>query len=117
MAYSTSTRVLLALGYSLVNINNGHIRLPDNLTADDFTYFSGILTQLDAIDTELENNTRDSMAVQVQDLTLDYNRYIAQTLARANRLLQQLSRAASTPVAFNKYGGGNHGIKLVRSYY
>ena len=116
MAFPTQTRALMVLGYSLVTIKSVPGLFPPSLVSvDDLAFVDGLLTQLDALDAEIALNTKDSMAEQVQDLKLNYNRYLCQALASDTRLLNQLSIALSTPILFNKYGGGS--ATAVRNYY
>lgn len=118
MAFPTQTQSLLVLGYSLVTIRSNPSLFPDSVATDieSMAYCQNILSTLALLDSELAENTRDSMAVKVQDLGLDYGQYIAQTLRRGSRLLLELSTAISTPVMFDKYMGNSVSIS-VKSYY
>lgn len=114
MALPVSTRTLLVLGYSTTYIRNNQDTFPCNITEDEFNYITGLVTKIEAIDTELLENTRDSMAVKVQDLGLDYNRYISQTLALQSRLRDQLVMVTGIPIC--EAEGSDYGI-AVRNYY
>jgi hypothetical protein len=106
----------MALGYSLVTINNQPGLFPPSLVSvDDLAFIDTLLTQLDAIDADIAANTKDSMAEQVQDLKLNYNRYMVQALMAGSRLLNQLSTAISTPIMYNRYAGGQ--ATSVQNYY
>lgn len=114
MALPVSTRVLLALGYSTVYIRNNLNTFPVNITGDELAYITDLVTKIETIDTELLENTRDSMAVKVQDLGLDYNRYIAQSLALQDRLRCKLSETTGITIM----GGAEETHTMaVRSYY
>lgn len=115
MTFPVQTRSLMALGYSLVTIKSVPGLFPPSLTSvDELAYVEDVLAQLVVLDAEIVLNTKDAMAEQVQDLKLNYNRYIGQARAAGSRLLNQLSIAISTPILFNKYGGGSG---AVRNYY
>ena len=118
MAFQTETNVLLALGYSLVTIKSNPKLFPDSVSTDpdSMLFCVSILNSLRALDLELAENTKDSMAVKVQDLGLDYRQYITQTLQRGCRLLEELSTAISVPIITNKYTGSVSRI-AVRNYY
>lgn len=116
MALPVQTRVLNALGYSMVYIRNNQNAFPSNITVDELAYITDLVTKVEAIDTELLENTRDSMAVKVQDLGLDYNRYILQTLALQQRLLEKLSDV--TGITPNTESTASEaGTIAVRNYY
>lgn len=116
MAFSTQTRVLMVLGYSLVSINNRAIVLPA-LDGDAILYVESILVRLLNLDQDLETNIRDSMAVKVQDLGLDYGAYVAQARAQGSRLLKELAAATGTPVVYDRYRGSSGNSITVRNYY
>lgn len=78
-------------------------------------YISDILARLALLDLDISDNIRDSMAVKVQDLGLDYRAYILNANVSASKLLHELAQALSTPVAFDKYLGQGQRIS-VRSY-
>lgn len=113
MALTVQTRVLNALGYSMTYIRNNPYLFPTTTTADELEYFDKLCTQVETIDTELLDNTKDSMAVKVQDLGLDYNRYISQTLSLRQRILERLSEVSGV-VQF--YGNGSGNV-TVKNYY
>lgn len=114
MALPVSTRTLLALGYSTTYARNFPDTFPSELTVDELAYVTSLVTKIEAIDTELLENTRDSMAIKVQDLCLDYNRYIAQTLALQGRLRDQLSMTTDIPL--HEAESSSYGMS-VRNYY
>jgi hypothetical protein len=82
---------------------------------DELAYVDSLVTKIQAIDAELLENTRDSMAVKVQDLGLDYDRYISQTLALQERLKTELSFAVGVP-QFEREDIYNISL-AVRNYY
>lgn len=118
MAQTTQTKALLALGYSLIAIRNNPSLFPSSVLedADGMTYIGLILSKLDTLDAEISANTSDSMAEQIQDIKVNYNRYLVQALAKGNRLLRELSTALGVPIIFNKYGGAV-GSSAILNYY
>jgi hypothetical protein len=117
MAFSRQTQALLVLGYSLVSIRNNPSLFPPQLGEDPnvMVYVSELLDKLSLLDAEIEDNIRDSMAVKVQDLGLDYGAYLLQANVSASKLLHELGNALSTPVVFDKYRGQGQRM-TVRSY-
>lgn len=115
MALPTQTRALQALGYSLVFIKNNPYFFPPNLTLDELTYVEDLVTKIETLDTELLTNTKDSMAIKVADLGLDYNRYISQTLALQDRYKERLSDTIGIQHFSNSQQYSSS--MLVRSYY
>lgn len=114
MALPVSTRTLLVLGYSTTYIRNNQDTFPSNITEDEFIYITSLVNKIEAIDTELLENTRDSMAIKVQDLGLDYSRYITQTLALQGRLRDQLVMVTGIPL----YETESYSYDItVRNYY
>lgn len=114
MALPSQTRILQTLGYSFVHIRNNQYLFPTGLTAEELAYADDLASKIAAIDIELLENTRDSMAVKVQDLGLDYNRYISQTLGMKERLLDRLSDAIG--VCRNEKAEEGYNLS-VRNYY
>lgn len=107
------TRTLIVLGYSTVYIRNHPGTFPVNTTIDELTYIESLVTQIESLDTELLANTKDSMAVKVQDLGLDYNRYIMQTLSLQDSLKQRLSMVTDIPL----YDSGGSATMAYPNYY
>lgn len=116
MAFSTETRALMALGYSLLSINARAVFFPTQLGVDGLAYVEGILTRLVVLDTEIEANIRDSMTLKVGDIGLNYASYLMQARCQGSRLLKELAAATSTPVVFDRYTGSSSSI-TVRNYY
>lgn len=115
--FTTETRALMALGYSLVSINTRSVIFPPNLGVDGMAYVDTLLARLVILDTELETNIRDSMAVKIQDIGVNYAGYIAQARAQGSRLLKELAAATSTPVTFDRYSGSSGNSITIRNYY
>ena len=113
--FTTETRALMALGYSLISINAKAVIFPQ-IGVDGLVYVSGILAKLVVLDTELETNIRDSMATKVGDLGLSYGAYISQAKQQGSRLLKELAAATGTPVVFYRYLGSS-GTIIARNYY
>lgn len=109
------TRALQALGYSLFFIKNNPHFFPPNFTADELLYIDQIVTTIETLDTELLTNTKDSMAVQVDKLGLDYGKYISQTMALQDRYKNKLSDTIGVK-AFSDSEQQPSSL-LVRSYY
>lgn len=115
MALPLPTRALQALGYSLFFIKNNPYFFPPNFTTEELTFIEEIVANIEALDLELIANTKDSMAVKVDKLELDYNRYIGQTLALQNRYREKLSDTIGVKPFTS---GAQHSTSLlVRSYY
>lgn len=112
---SVQTRTLQCLGYSLVAIRDNPDLFPSGLTLDELAYVDSLATKIKAIDDELLENTRDSMAIKVQDLGLDYDRYIKQTLALQERLKEELSFTTGV-VQFERNTDDRYTF-AVRNYY
>ena len=51
--FSTETRALMSLGYSLVSINAKAVLFPTQLGVDGLAYVEGILSRLVVLDTEI----------------------------------------------------------------
>lgn len=117
MAFSRQTQALLVLGYSLVTIKSNPSLYPPILAedTDSSAYVLELLDRLALLDTEIADNIRDSMAVKVQDLGLDYAGYILQANVSASKLLHELATAISVPVMVDKYMGQGKRT-TVRSY-
>ena len=113
--FTTETRALMALGYSLVSINAHAVIFPPNLGVDGLDYVDNILSRLVVLDGEIETNIRDSMTHRVGELTLDYKAYVAQARAQGSRLLKELATASGTPVVFDRYSGSSS--IAVSNYY
>lgn len=96
-------------------VRNNPDTFPSGLTVDELAYVSSLVGKIEAIDAELVENTRDSMAIKVQDLGLDYNRYIAQTLALQDRLKTQLSNTTGIDIYEDAFD--NYNSLAVRNYY
>ena len=118
MALPLQQQVLKQLGYSFVQINSNVVDFPRGLTVDQLTDMQVLSDQLVALDVEIATNIRDSMAVKVQDLTLNYAQYIRETRALASQVLNDLSFIASVPIAFNKYTSSKaRAVTAVHNYY
>ncbi len=118
MTQNTQTKALSALGYSLIAIRNNPSLFPSSVLedADSMVYVGLLLSKLDALDSEIFDNLSDSMAEEVQDIKLNYNRYLIQANMLGNKLLKQLAIALGTPILQNKYGG-SVGSSAVLNYY
>lgn len=120
MAFPRQTQALLVLGYSLVTIRANPSLFPASLSDDpnSMVYVADMLDRLALLDVEISDNIRDSMAVKVQDLGLDYAGYVMQANVSASKLLHELATALSVPVMCDKYMGSS-GVrsKAVQNYY
>ena len=74
-------------------------------TADDQAFLQVILDKLTAIDSELEINRKDSMALDVGGVKVDFLKNIQITKAEGTRLLRSLEQASGIPMKFDKYLG------------
>ena len=116
MAFSTETRALMALGYSLVSINARAVYFPTQLGIDGLAYVESVLTRLVILDTEIESNIKDSMTLKVGDIGLNYAGYLLQARCQGSRLLKELAAATSTPVVFDRYTGLSSSIAVCNYY-
>lgn len=114
--FTTETRAMMALGYSLISINTQAAIFPPNLGVDGLAYVDTILARLVVIDLEIESNIRDSMTVRVADIGLNYAGYISQARCQGSRLLKELAAATSIPIIFDRYSGASGSI-AARNYY
>jgi hypothetical protein len=64
-----------------------------------------ILSKLLLIDAELEQNRKDSMAIDVGGVKVDFNRNILITKAEGTRLLKELEQISGVTLKFDKYLG------------
>jgi hypothetical protein len=103
MALPLTQLVLKQLGYSFTQINSNVVVFPSGLTNDQLESIKALSDQLVALDLEIATNIRDSMAIKVQDLTLNYSQYIRETRGLASQTLEDLSYMANLPIKFNKY--------------
>ena len=115
--FTTETRALMALGYSLVSINARAVYFPPQLGVDGLAYVDNILARLVVLDAEIESNIKDSMTLKVGDIGLNYAGYIIQARCQGSRLLKELAAATSTPVIFDRYTGSSGSSITVRNYY
>jgi hypothetical protein len=117
MAFPRQTQALLVLGYSLVSIRSNPSLFPSFILEDanSMIYVADILDRLASLDVEIEDNIRDSMAVKVQDLGLDYGAYISNANISASKLLHELSTALSVPLISDKYIGKGK-VTSVKNY-
>ena len=112
--FTTETRALMALGYSLISINAQAVIFPE-IGVAGLAYVVGILTRLVALDLEIESNIQDSMTSRVADINLNYAGYILQARCQGSRLLKELAAATGTPVVFDRYSGSSS--ITARNYY
>lgn len=121
MAFPISTRAVVLLGYSLVYNADNPSLFPSPVldNPDAMMFVAGLVSQLEALDIEIAEAVSDSMATKVADINLDYKQYMAQALAKGNRLLQELSTFLGLPIAVNKYlGSGASGqVLAVKNYF
>lgn len=97
--HTVQTRCLLALSYSISEIESGVIRYPlAAYTTDTLENVAKLIEKIDNIDNELDSNLSDSMAVAVADIRLDYKQYTYQQLANRARLVGRLSDLIGLPV-------------------
>ncbi len=64
-----------------------------------------LLQDLQEIDEMLKNALRDSMAVEVGELTVNYGNHIAQLKNEGSTKLRELSVITGIPLLFDKYSG------------
>lgn len=64
-----------------------------------------LMAQLNAIDTALASATLDSMAVQVDKLTVDFAKHIALLKLEGSRLLKELANVSGLPIVYDRYYG------------
>lgn len=74
-------------------------------TVDDQAFMQLILDKLTAIDSELEANRKDSMALDVGGVKVDFLKNMQITKAEGTRLLRALEQASGVPMKFDKYLG------------
>lgn len=101
--------ILLQLGY------NNETSEPV-LTGARLAKANNLIVQLDAIDSALAAARLDSMAVQVDKLTVDYTKHMALLKAEGSRLLKELSNLVGLAISYDRfYGSGSTTVK--RSAY
>lgn len=76
-----------------------------------------IISQLEAIDLALASARLDSMAIQVDKLTVDYAKHIALLKAEGSRLLKELSNLSGLPLVYDRYYGSSRETVIKRSPY
>lgn len=76
-----------------------------------------IITQLVAIDQALASARLDSMAIQVDKLTVDYTKHIALLKAEGSRLLKELANVTGLVVVYDRYYGSARETVAKRSPY
>lgn len=108
MALPYNQALAYRLGYSTRDFDPRYTPAPlqfPEYTDDDKAVIDHIVNKLVAIDTELEQNRKDSMALDVGGVKVDFNRNIAITKAEGTRLLRELSQLSDLPLKYDKYQG------------
>lgn len=108
MALSYNQALAYRLGYSARDFDALYTTHPLNIpvyTDDDKAVLDSIVAKLDVIDQNIEQNTQDSMATKVGNITVDYVRNLQILKSEGSRLLSELSQLAGFPIAYDKYLG------------
>lgn len=125
MPLSFNQSLAYRLGWSArafdLRYNPAPLQFPD-YTEDDKAELQVIIDKLVAIDEELEQNRKDSMALDVGGVKVDFNRNIQITKHEGSRLLRELSQLSDIPIKFDKYLGrspSEHSVTplVVRNYF
>lgn len=69
------------------------------------TRASDLVAQLDAIDSALASARLDSMASEVGELKVDYQRHISLLKSEGSRLLKELANLCGMIVAYDRFQG------------
>jgi hypothetical protein len=125
MALSFNQALAYRLGWSARHFDprytHAPIQFPD-YSSDDLEALQVIIDKLVAIDEELETNRKDSMALDVGGVKVDFNRNIQITRQEGTRLLKELSQLSDIPIRYDKYLGRSPGENsvtplVVRNYF
>lgn len=90
--------------------------LEPTLTGVRLAKANDLIAQLNAIDAALASATLDSMAVQVDKLTVDYARHLALLKLEGSRILKELSNISGIPVVYDRYYGSAETVTKSRVY-
>lgn len=102
----TSAQVLSTLGYPGYPSWETHVYLPlDQMSAEAQARIDTLISELATIDTQIETALNDSMATQVGELKVDFNRQIALLKNEGTLKLQEISNLSGLELMFNKYTG------------
>lgn len=108
MALSFNQTLTYHLGYTL----GTPVNVPE-FSSEQQLVILDVISRLDAIDAELEANRKDSMALDVGGVRVDFNRNIQITRAEGSRLLRLLSQLSGIPLAYDRYLGRHPGDSSV----
>lgn len=111
--------VQVALGYG--NLPYPHYELLPlgyEITAAAVNEIQDLLSKMEALDEKLEAATLDSMAVNVDKLTLSYPQHIRHLKGEGSRHLNRIANLIGMAIAYNKYTGtGSSSTQSVVSYW
>lgn len=97
-------QILLALGYSPEDLS-AFTSLNDDKPNVTVTSVLGWLTELAEIDGDLVLARKRSMAVETEDVKLDYAQHITALRLRGREIVQQISRTIGIPIMWNRFAG------------
>jgi uncharacterized membrane-anchored protein YhcB (DUF1043 family) len=103
-------KVHLWLGYSPAVLNTEqfvHYLEADynSLTIDRI---ESVFLELEGIDLQLKDALSDSMAVKIDDLTVDYEKHYKHLSSEGSRLVQELANLTGLGIAYDKYRKRSH---------
>lgn len=105
-------QILLALGYSPEDLSAFN-QMDDDKPSVTVNSVLDWLTELTEIDADLKVARSRSMAVEAEDIKLDYAQHITALRLRGREIVQQISRAIGIPVAWNRFAGNKGSSTIV----
>lgn len=119
LAVPQQEAVQVALGYGYLPYPHFELLpLGYEITAAAINEIQDLLSKLEAIDEKLDAATLDSMAVNVDKLTLSYPQHIRHLKSEGSRHLNRIANLIGLAIAYNKYTGtGKSSTQSVVSYW
>jgi hypothetical protein len=105
---SLKEAILYRLGYNASNSLDYSTNLDLDFFSVTVSRFSNILTELENIDEKILLSLNDSMAMKVDDITVDYKQHYRHLLHEGHRLLGELSSLIAIPIKYDRYLECNH---------
>lgn len=105
-------QILLALGYAPEDVS-AFTQLDDDKPSVTVNAVIGWLAELVEIDADLKVARSRSMAVEAEDIKLDYAQNITALRLRGREIVQQISKAIAIPIAWNRFAGNKGSSTIV----